>query len=85
MDGYVRKRPKHGKAVVWENDITGEYRIPPTDDAPMPSRYQIRGFVRKELTYWEHKAFCKRHGLVNHALEDVRNDGDALGKNKWGY
>lgn len=76
--------PKNGKVVVWENDVTGEYRIPMFDDAPMPSRYEIRGFVRKELTYWEHKAFCKRHGLVNHAMEDIRNDEDVLKKDRWG-
>lgn len=86
MESYVKQRRRVGKVVVWEHDppIPGEYRIPPSDDAPMPSRYQIQGFVRKELTYWEHKAFCKRHGLVNHQMEDVRNDDD-LQKNRWGY
>lgn len=87
MDGFVRTRQKYGRVVVWEKDnpVPGDYKIPPADNAPMPSRYQIQGYIRKELNYWEHKAFCKRHGLVNHAMEDIRNDGDVLDKNAWGY
>lgn len=85
MEGFVKKFRKAGKVVVWENSLTGEYAIPMHDDDPMPTRYQMRGLERKELNYWEHKAFCKRHGLVNHAMEDVPDDGDILGKNRWGY
>ena len=84
MDWHTKGRSKYGRVVVWENDINGEYRIPMHDDDPMPSRYQMQGFVRKELTYWEHKSFCKRHNLVNHAMEDVRNDDD-IQTNRWGY
>lgn len=87
MEGFVKNKKKVGRVVVWEKDnpLPGDYKIPMHDDDPMPSRYQIQGYVRKELNYWEHKAFCKRHGLVNHLMEDVRDDGDALGKNRWGY
>lgn len=86
MDVQIIKRRKEGKAVVWLHPITGEYRIPPTDDAPMPSRYELQGFIRKEFnSYFEHQAWCKKVGLRNHAAEDVKDDGDLLKKNAWGY
>lgn len=86
MDVHFPKSRKYGKVVVWEKDnpIPGDYKIPPVDDAPMPSRYEIQGYKRKELSYWDHKAFCKRHGLVNHAMEGVRDDND-LQVSRWGY
>lgn len=85
MDVQFPKSKKHGKPVVWMNPVTGEYRIPPSDDVDMPLRYQMRGYVRHEFTsYFEHQAWMRKVGLRNHAAEDVRNDGDLLGKDRWG-
>ena len=74
------------RAVVWENPITGEFKVPPDPDAPLPSRYEMQGFVRREFnSYFEHSAWCRKHGVVNHKVEGIHNDDDALGKNRWGY
>jgi len=81
-----RTYKKQGKPVVWLNPITGDYKIPPRDDLPMPSRYELQGYVRKVFdSYFEHQSWMKKVGLVNHAAEDVRNDGDILNRNRWGY
>lgn len=74
------------KPVVWLHPVDGRYEIPPRNDVPMPSRYEMQGFVRKEFdSYFEHAQWCKKVGLVNHGAEGISVDKDALGKNKWGY
>lgn len=72
--------------MVWEHPVTGEYKIPPSNDAQMPSRYELQGYVERRFSsYYEHAAWCRKHGLVNHQAEGITVDKDALGKNKWGY
>lgn len=72
--------------VIWINPVTGEYRIPGRNDAEMPQHYRDRGFeVRRFNSYFEHVQWMKSKGLINHAAEGIKDDEDALGKNKWGY
>jgi len=79
------KRAKRGKVVLWIHPISGEYRVPPDDQVEMPLRYRMQGYERKEFnSYFEHMAWMKSKGLVNHATEDVPDDGD-IQRNKWGY
>jgi hypothetical protein len=86
VSNFVRKYHKHGKPTVWIHPVTGDYKIPPTDDTVMPLRYRMLGYeVREFHSYHEHQRWMKSKGLVCHATEDVRDDGDLLGKNKWGY
>lgn len=74
------------RPVIWINPITGEYRIPGRNDIDVPLHYKMRGFERREFnSYWEHKAWMKSKGLVNHAAEGIKEDEDCLKKNKWGY
>ena len=36
-------------AVIWEHPGTGDTKWPGRNDAPMPTRYQQQGYVRREL------------------------------------
>lgn len=86
MDWFERTRKKYGKPIVWVHPLTGEYRIPPDEDAPMPERYKMQGYeVREFSSYFEHQKWCRDHGLVNHFVEGIKEDQDALNKNRWGY
>jgi len=85
MYGFVKRRKRVGKPVIWIHPVTGDYKIPPADDCPIPDRYKLQGYERREFnSYFEHSAWCKSKGLVNHYAEDVRDDGD-IQKNRWGY
>lgn len=85
MDGFVKKRYKVGKPVVYIHPVTGDYKIPASEEQEMPLRYKMQGYERREFnSYFEHAAWCKSKGLVNHYAEDVRDDGDVQ-KNRWGY
>lgn len=65
-------RPSHHsvhareRSVVWEHPGTGEIRYPGRNDAPMPSRYQKEGFVRKEFTNLRSlESFERSHNVLN--------------------
>lgn len=74
------------KPVIWLHPVTGDYKIPMHNTDPMPSRYEMAGYIRKEFdSSWEHASWMKKVGLVNHAAEGISVDKDALGKNRWGY
>jgi hypothetical protein len=61
------------RPVVWEHPETGEVRYPPRQESPMLPAYKERGFKRREFTsYREHQDWCKAHGVVNHAAEDIK-------------
>ncbi len=79
MEVFFPRRKKSGNPVVYIHPVTGEYEIPMNPDVPIPLRYAVRGFIKKEFTsYHEHTSWMKQVGLVNHATEDVRNDGDII-------
>lgn len=86
MDWFVKARKKYGNPVVYVHPITGDYRIPLAPDEPMPERYKLQGYERREFTsYLEHQKWCNDHNLVNKYAEGISNEDDILGKNKWGY
>jgi len=77
MDNFVRTRKKNGKPVIYIHPITGDYKVPMEPDAAMPLRYKMQGYERREFnSYFEHNAWCRSKGLVNHYAEGVRNDDD---------
>lgn len=85
MDGFVRKRKKVGKPVMYIHPVTGEYRVPASDEQEMPLRYKMLGYERREFnSYHEHAAWCKSKGLVNHYIEGIGDDKDAQ-VSRWGY
>lgn len=72
--------------MIWIHPVTGDYKVPPTNDVEMPLRYKMQGYEERRFnSYAEHNRWCKSKGLVSHAAEGVRAYEDALGKNKWGY
>ena len=82
----IKRTQKVGKPTIWIHPVTGEYKIPMHETDPMPQRYRDQGFERRVFnSYFEHKRWMESKGLICHATEDVPDDGDALGKNRWGY
>lgn len=72
--------------LIWVHPLTGDYKIPPTNDVEMPLRYKMQGYEERRFnSYMEHARWCASKNLVNHASEGVSVDKDALGTNKWGY
>lgn len=85
MEIVITGRKENRKPRIWIHSVTGELRYPMGDE-PMPLRYKMQGYEEKVFeSYFEHQRWCKSKGLVNHAAEGIRNDGDILGKNRWGY
>jgi hypothetical protein len=65
--------PEGERPVVWENPHNGEVRYLHTDH--MESHYKSQGFEKKEFpSYYEHKKWCDEHGVVNHALEGIKDE-----------
>lgn len=66
---HVKERP-----VVWQHPKTGEVRYP-GHTGEMPGYYQSQGYERKEFTsYQEHKKFCDDNGMINHAVEGIKDE-----------
>lgn len=61
------------RPVVWENHQTGEVRYTHTDY--MVPHYKNLGYEKTEFTsYHEHKKWCDAHGVVNHAVEGIKDE-----------
>ena len=73
------------RPVIYIHPVTGDYKIPGRNDVEMPLRYKMQGYERREFaSYHEHAAWCKSKGLVNHAIEGIKEDQD-IQKNRWNY
>lgn len=84
MDAFVRTLKKRGKPRVWIHPVLGEPKFPMGDE-PMPLRYKQQGYEERVFeSYFEHKQWCKSKGLVNHALEGIKDEDDAQ-LSRWGY
>lgn len=65
--------PEGERPYVFENPQTGEVRYLHTDY--MAKHYEGQGFQRKEFTsYQEHKKWCDARGMVNHAVEGIKDE-----------
>lgn len=63
------------RPVVWQHPQSGEVRYPGLNNSEMPKYYKDLGYERREImSYNEHQKFCKERGLVNHAVEGIRDE-----------
>lgn len=54
------------RSMVWRHPKTGKVAYPPTNNAPMPARYQNAGYERHELTSLKSvDKFCAEKGVTN--------------------
>lgn len=61
------------RPVVWENPATGEVKYLHTPY--MSKHYEGLGYEKKEFTsVHEHKKWCDAKGVVNHALEGIKDE-----------
>jgi hypothetical protein len=54
-----------GRAVVYRNPMTGEYRTPPRNDEVMPEVYRMQGYERHEIMNmgaWEKESGAVHEG-----------------------
>lgn len=67
--------PPSERPVVWKHPKTGEVRYPGQNNSEMPKYYKDLGYERHEITsYPEHQKFCKEQGVVNHAVEGIKDE-----------
>lgn len=60
------------KAIVYEHPVTGERRVPPRSDCPMPMAYARQGFVRREIESMV--SFERQTGLVHEPSNFARGN-----------
>lgn len=75
-EGVRRSRntqlPEGQRPVVWENPA-GDVKYLHTNY--MAKHYESLGYEKKEFSsYFEHKKWCDEHGMVNHALEGIKDE-----------
>ena len=63
------------KAVVYRNPATGEIRIPPRADQPVPEVYSRQGYVREEIEHMP--SFERQTGFVHEASNYSSGSGGA--------
>lgn len=62
--------------VVYEHPETGKIVWPGRNDRPMPERYRLQGYARKEMrSLHEVDQFSKKHNVVNEAAHYDRGSG----------